>query len=276
MINPYNYPYDVMFNGSDIPEDDYFLPLPFYQLLREKEKIIKEYKFKYETTKSMYKDILKSMKKTHEKSIKPHKIGHFISEILDIFLEEIENLNLREEKIRQISESLYNKFDRVISRFEFGGQEKEKEEKIKHKAEKKKRNIEKNLDYLQKELSLKRESIMSKSARNTHVNISPEQNFYATDKENHENIEFKIGKSNDSTGENSKGDDRKIEGRQSLGTITNIFEAMRVSQRSECMRQESLDSGLRVQSIENHSKKKQNFLKRNTPKSEKLLKQNTD
>lgn len=263
MINPYNYPFEILFNDTKIPEDDYFASLPFYQLLREKERLIEEYKFKYETTKSMYKDMIKAMKESHEKSLKPQKIGLFVSEILDIFLEEVEKLSLSQTKIKEISNSLFQKFDKVLTKFEFPGFDNEEEMLT---SSKKQRQIEANLGYLQHELSLKRESDVSKSHMSTHINISPvspeEIERYKKEQKSGDMDSIDVNfKRNDSTGENSKGDcqtESMEKRRESFKNITNIFDAMRMSQKSECMRQESLGSDLGVQS----SMKQESFLQR--------------
>jgi hypothetical protein len=42
-------------------DDKQYIGEPFYQLLREKERLLREYKYKYETTKSLYDDLMDTL-----------------------------------------------------------------------------------------------------------------------------------------------------------------------------------------------------------------------
>ena len=51
----------TLITKGGIIEDERFVSNPFYQLLREKERLLREYKYKYETTKALYEELLDSM-----------------------------------------------------------------------------------------------------------------------------------------------------------------------------------------------------------------------
>jgi hypothetical protein len=97
------------------PKDDVLASSVFYQALREKERLIREYKFKYETTKALYEELLNVLiAQTEKSSLEPVGRQH-ITQICHIVDEELSKLQVKRPEINKIKFVLMERIEKIIT-----------------------------------------------------------------------------------------------------------------------------------------------------------------
>ncbi len=100
---------------SGSPKDDFLASQVFYQALREKERIIREYKFKYETTKALYEELLNVLiAQTEKPSLEPVGRQH-ITQICQVVDEELSKLQVKRPEINKVKFILMERIERIIT-----------------------------------------------------------------------------------------------------------------------------------------------------------------
>lgn len=90
---------------------------PFYQLLREKERLLREYKYKYETTKTLYDDLMDTLVQQKPLISSVKQLAEVISDVLGVFMGELDGLNLKKSTLHKVSLNLQAKFEDILSTF---------------------------------------------------------------------------------------------------------------------------------------------------------------
>jgi hypothetical protein len=100
---------------SGAAKDDSLTSSVFYQALREKERLIREYKFKYETTKALYEELLNVLIAQAEKpGLEPVGRQH-ITHICQIVDEELSKIQVKRPEINKIKFILMERIERIIT-----------------------------------------------------------------------------------------------------------------------------------------------------------------
>lgn len=97
------------------PQDDSLASSVFYQALREKERLIREYKFKYETTKALYEELLNVLIAQAEKpGLEPVGRQH-ITQICHVVDEELSKIQVKRPEINKIKFVLMERIEKIIT-----------------------------------------------------------------------------------------------------------------------------------------------------------------
>jgi hypothetical protein len=99
------------------PTDDELASSVFYQALREKERLIREYKFKYETTKALYEELLNVLIAQAEKPGLESAGRQHISQICQAVDDELSKLQVKRPEVNKIKFVLMEKIEKIISPF---------------------------------------------------------------------------------------------------------------------------------------------------------------
>lgn len=87
----------------------------FYQALREKERLVREYKFKYETSKALYEELLNVLIAQQEKTSTEQVTRHHFTQVYQVVDDELSKLQVKRPEINRIKLVLMDKIDRIIA-----------------------------------------------------------------------------------------------------------------------------------------------------------------
>lgn len=87
----------------------------FYQALREKERLVREYKFKYETSKALYEELLNVLIAQQEKTNTEQVTRHHFTQVYQVVDDELLKLQVKRPDINRIKLVLMDKIDRIIA-----------------------------------------------------------------------------------------------------------------------------------------------------------------
>jgi len=87
---------------------------PYYQLIREKERIIQEYQFKYETTKMMYESMLQNLRENNQTGINASRVARIIEDVINIFCNEMRKFMIPSQDIVGVSANAQRQCQKLI------------------------------------------------------------------------------------------------------------------------------------------------------------------
>lgn len=99
-------------------EDMQYINEPFYQLLREKERLIREYKFKYESTKLLYDEIIETLVAQRPLISSVNQLADILSRLLGFIVEELESVNLKKSLLQKMTLKFQGKFEEILRGFQ--------------------------------------------------------------------------------------------------------------------------------------------------------------
>lgn len=87
----------------------------FYQALREKERLIREYKFKYETTKALYEELLTVLIAQQDKANNEQLTRQHFTHVYQLIDDELSKLQVKRPDINRIKLVLMEKIDKIVT-----------------------------------------------------------------------------------------------------------------------------------------------------------------
>lgn len=106
-------------NGpSTLPQDEQFVNSACYQALREKERLVKEYKFKYETTKTLYEELLNVLIGMNDnRSTLEGLSRQAFSGVYNYLDEELSMMQVKRSEVARIKAAVMEKIERVVGQY---------------------------------------------------------------------------------------------------------------------------------------------------------------